>query len=237
MNTLFFVLSFTLLILGLVGVVRGRVDQRWIRSRTASLIPLAFGFVFLFSATAPPLNAAGSVGKSIPPPATAASILDTIEPIIRRGTAPIPDLQPEQQKAFPQWERQVLESHKKADEILKQVSSILTALDDGLIDRFTAWTHLSILAEDLKQAKLSLHHLTPPTVLNLADQKTLESALNDLRQSLRGKRNGIRALQEFVRSSKRADLDRAQYEMEKGHDTMVSGLGKVARVKARLDVS
>lgn len=236
MNMLLFILGLALLILGLVGVVRGRVDGRWVRTRSTSIIPLLLGLAIMFFTSAPPLKAAGSVGRTIPPPTPAAQVLKDLGPIIRRGTSPAEDLQPEQQKAYPQWERQVLEAHAKADAVLDQISKVMASLDEGAIDRFTAWSRLGVLSEDLKQVKLALHDLTPPSVLNLADQKTLESGLNDLRESLKQKRSGINALQSFVRTTLTAEIARAEHEMDKGHDLMVAGLGKLARVKARLDL-
>lgn len=237
MNSFLFVISLVLLIAGMVGVIRGRIDTRICRTRSTSLIPLVVGAVLMFATSAPPLMAAGSVGGTVSPPTPAAKVMDNLEPVIRRGTEPADDLQPEQTKAFPQWERQVMAAHKKADEVLSQVSDVMAALDDGKIDRFTAWTRLGILSEDLRQSKLLLHDLTPPMVLNLADQRSLESGLNDLRESLSLKRDGIQALRAFVSTADAKEIERARSEMDKGHDSMVTGLSKLARVKARLAVT
>ena len=113
---------------------------------------------------------------------------------------------------------------------------VLDALNRGDIDRFTAWVRLGVLAEDVRQANLTIHDLTPPSLLDLRDRHTLEEALADLKTSLEQKRRGIQKLQAFVRGTAARDLTAARLELDRGHDGMVAGLTKMLRVKARLGV-
>lgn len=235
MERILFVLSLVLVVSGLVGVVRGRIDTRLITSRQASLIPLLLGTALMFVTSAPPLNAAGSVSGAIQAPPDAKTVLSNLEPIVRAGTPVAGDIMPVQPQAYPPWERQLLEAHKAADQVLSEVPQVMDALDQGAIDRFTAWVRLGVLSEGVRQANLTLHDLTPPSLLDLADRHTLEKGLADLKKSLDLKRQGIAELQGFTRSQDAARLEGARAEFARGHDTMVDGLTKVARVKARLD--
>jgi len=232
--TALFYAGLLLAIAGAVGLVRGHVDTRWITSRTRSAVPLAAGVVLMFTAAAPPLHAAGSVAGRVRTPADAATVISVLEPVVRQGTPAAHDVFPEQRQAFPQWERQLLRAHARADAAMQHASDVLAALDTGAIDRFTAWVRLGALAQDVNQANLTLHDLTPPNVLDLAERKTLEDGLKDLKRGLDHKRQGLRYLREFVRTVETPLLDRAQTEIDRGHDAMVAGLTKVLRVKAAL---
>lgn len=235
MTALFF-LSLLLFVAGVVGVVRGRIDTRWFTTRTMSAVPLLLGVFFMFLTSAPPLSASGSVAGRFQVPPGASAVLADLEPWVRQGTPRAEDLQPEQQEAYPQWERQLIAAHNQADATMRRVEEVLAALDEGKIDRFTAWVHLGVLSQDLNQANLTIHDLTPPSLLDLADRKTLEEGLTNLKEGLDQKRRGIQQLREFLRTVDAAKIEHAQAEIEKGHDKMVAGLTKVARVKARLDV-
>lgn len=231
-----FLLSFLLIAAGLVGVVRGRIDRRWFTSRATALLPLALGLLLLFLTSAPPLGAAGRVPSPIKAPLPADAVLSYLEPIVRAGTERGDHVFPDQRRSFPHWERQVLEAHRQADGALAQVPKVLDALNRGDIDRFTAWVRLGVLAEDVRQANLTIHDLTPPSLLDLRDRHTLEQALADLKTSLEQKRRGIQKLQAFVRGTDARDLTAARLELDRGHDGMVAGLTKMLRVKARLGV-
>lgn len=234
MKTMLFFLGLVLLFTGLVGLVRGKVHSRLFATRVASLVPFILGAAVVFLTSAPPLFAPGSVEQPLVLPPTAASMLDhitaNVAPTVRRAE----DAEPEQQQAYPRWERQVMAAHERADKVLGQVGEVMAALDDGLLDRFTAWTRLSVLAIDLTQAKLSLHELQPPTVLDLSDRKVLEHGLNDLLDSLIHKRLAIAKLREFTQTTDTLALLDAQREMDHGHDLMVEGLSKLAQVRSRL---
>lgn len=229
--------SLILILGGLVGVVRGRIDRKWITSRGRSLIPLALGLLVLFLTTAPPLGAAGSVQGNIQMPPPAETALSYLEPIVHAGTPPAEHVFPDQRRTYPHWERQLLAAHRSADATLAKVPQVLEAMNRGDIDRFTAWTRLGILAEDVRQANLTIHDLTPPSLLDLRDRHTLEEALAALKTSLDHKRRGILELQAFTRSTDPRHLTEARLAMDRGHDSMVAGLTKMLQVKARLGIS
>jgi len=237
MNTLFFWLSVVFFVAGLVGVVRGGVGRRWVKTRTASFVLTIVGLIVLFVTSAPPLYAVDSVKERFVPPTPAQNVLDTVQSLVPNDTAQAVNIEPEQRQAFPQWERQLLEAYAKADRTLQQAEYVLHALNDGSLDRFTAWVRLGMLAEDIKQAKLVLHDLVPPSVLNLTDQKTLAVALDELKNSLLEKRNGLRAFQRFVRTVDNTDLRHAEYAFRLGEEGTVSGLTKVAGIKMKLEHS
>lgn len=232
-----FLLSLILIGSGLVGVVRGRIDRRWLTTRGTSLFPLALGLTLLFLTTAPPLGATGSMPSDIDVPPTAEEVLSYLEPVVHAGTEPGDHVFPDQKRSFPHWERQLLRGHRAADDALAKVPNVLAAVDRGEIDRFTAWARLGVLAEDVRQANLTIHDLTPPSLLDLRDRHTLEEALAELKTSLDQKRKGIQYLQSFLRSTDAQHLTEARLALDRGHDSMVAGLTKVLQVKARLGVT
>lgn len=226
--------SLVLIIFGVVGILRGRIDRRWITTSSGSLLPLGLGLFLLFTVLPPPLRAMGEIEGQFMLPLTAKEAYEQIVPEVSQSVSPNEDLLPEQQAAFPMWERQVMTAHDAADKALNGVSQVMKALQEGLIDRFTAWTRLGVLSQDLKQADLMLHEVVPPAKLNLADQYTLEEALNLLHESLDQKRSGIQALQEFTQNLAPARLERANRQMELGHESLVEALEYIGRVKGKL---
>lgn len=233
-NSIGFLLGVTLLVTGLVGVIRGRIDRRWFTAPWTGLIPLALGVALVFGIAAPPLSARDSVEVRFQPPLGAEEVYRIVEVQVRDEVPPAADILPEQRELFPLWEKQVLAAHAEADRTLSEAGRVMDALNDGLIDRFTAWSRLAVLNQDLKQADLLLHDLVPPSKLNLIDQRKLQDALDDLHISLDVKRAGIRALQEFTRNLQTTSLEKANALMQEGQQRMTDGLRKMAEVKARL---
>lgn len=236
MASILLFIGLVLTVSGLVGIVRGRIDTRWFTSRATSLIPLVVGITLLFVTSAPPLHATGAVAEEIDLPPAARSVLESLEPVVKAGTAPATEVFPDQRRSYPHWERQMLKAYAAADKSLRQVPHVVSELNAGRIDRFTAWVRLGILAVDIRQANLTLHDLTPPSLLDLGDRHRLEEGLAELKRSLDLKTNAIRELQHFARSQKAEHLTRAQLDLERGHERMTAGLTKVLQVKARLGV-
>lgn len=230
-------IGITLLITGIVGVIRGRIDRRWITTSYAALIPLIFGVALLFGSAAPPLAAKGSVAIPFQIPVPASDAYRLVEERAEQEVPPAEDILDDQRELFPLWERQVLKAHAEADRTLSEIGRVMDALNAGLIDRFTAWSRLSVLNQDLKQADLLLHDLVPPSKLNLVDQMRLQDALDDLHISLDLKRASVRKLQEFTRDLNVASLEKANELMDEGQALMIEGLLKMAEVKARLSDS
>lgn len=228
------IISLVLLIAGVVGILRGRIDRRLITTPVRSLIPLGLGVFLLFSVLPPPLRAMGEIEGQFMLPLTGKEAYEQIVPEISQSVSPNADLLPEQQAAYPMWERQVITAHDAADKALSGVAQVMDGLQEGLIDRFTAWARLGVLSQDLKQADLMLHEVVPPAKLNLADQYTLEDALDLIHESLDQKRSGIQALQEFTQNLSPARLERANRQMELGHESLVEALEYIGRVKGRL---
>lgn len=228
------VISLILLIAGLAGILRGRIDRRWITTPVRSLLPLGLGILLLLFVLPPPLRATGEIEGQFEVPLTAQEVYQRIVPDIAASTPPADDLLPEQQDTFPMWEDQVMKAHGAADKALGGVVQVMDALQQGHIDRFTAWARLGVLSQDLKQADLLLHEIVPPAKLNLADQYTLQDALDRLHESLDQKRAGIQDLQEFTQNLAPERLEKANRQMEAGHTLLAEALEYVGRVKGRL---
>lgn len=226
--------SLILLIAGLVGILRGRIDRRWLTTPLRSFVPFALGVLLLFTVLPPPLRAVGEDrGRFILPP-TAEEMYDEVVPRAAGAVEPNADLLPEQQAAYPLWERQVMTAHRAADKALAGVARVMEALEKGEIDRFTAWVRFGVLSQDLKQADLLLHEVVPPAKLNLADQYVLRDALDRLHESLDQKRAGIQALQEYTQDLSPAHLEKANRQMELGNASLIEALEYIGQVKGRL---
>lgn len=230
------VLSLLLLGFGIVGMVRGKITRNWPRHALVSPSLVLLGLGLLFVNSAPPLRAQGIVGGEFDPPPAARATLAELETIVRPEVRRAEDLLPEQQHVYEQWERQLLEAHDRAEGLFLSARAVMTSLNEGSIDRFTAWSRLGVLAQDLRQVDLRLHDLTPPSKLNLRDQQTLHMALDEIHHSLGRKAEGLRALRAFTERPDSDILQAARDEMNRGHEAMVNGLTKIAQVKARLDL-
>lgn len=226
--------SLVLFIAGLVGILRGRIDRRWLTTPWRAFVPFALGVLLLFTVLPPPLRAIGEDQDRFILPPTAQEVYDQVVPNIASTMEPNADLLPEQQAAFPMWERQVMTAHRAADKALHGVAQVMEALEKGEIDRFTAWVRFGVLSQDLKQADLLLHEVVPPAKLNLADQYMLRDALNHLHESLDQKRAGIQALQEYTQDLSPTHLEKANRQMELGNEALIEALEFVGQVKGRL---
>lgn len=226
--------SLVLFIAGLVGILRGRIDRRWLTTPWRSLILFACGVLLLFTVLPPPLRAVGEAEGRFTLPPTAEEMYAQVVPQVANSMEPNADLLPEQQAAFPMWERQVMTAHRAADKALAGVGQVMEALEKGEIDRFTAWVRFGVLSQDLKQADLLLHEVVPPAKLNLADQYVLRDALNRLHASLDQKRAGIQALQEYTQDLSPAHLEKANRQMELGNELLIEALEYIGQVKGRL---
>lgn len=140
----------------------------------------------------------------------------------------------EQQSAYEQWERQVLAEYEKAEQALSTVPKVMDQLRTGGLDRFTAWVHLARLKQDTNQARLAMHAVVPPAILDLRHKERLQQALDSLNESLLSKRRFIAHLQHHVKTMETTELDRAAAEVASGNDALSDALGQIVWVKAEL---
>jgi hypothetical protein len=237
MNVVWFILGLILAASGVIGVIRGRIDKKYFTKSQLCIIPLVIGVGLMFIGAAPPFSGRGLLEETPPPPPSFEETLTTIYEIIKRGTPISIDLLPEQQELFGHWEKQLTAAYNHADRTLKQVSKIMESLNQGRIDRFTAWSRLGVLSVDLNQSNLQLHDLIPPSKLDLIDQKRLQSGLDYLNRSLAVKRKAIINLKSFISNpSQSIYLTEYAKNLESAHQLMVQGITEISIVKSRLDL-
>lgn len=223
------------LALGLIGLVAGRLDQTALRNRTRLSLLAAVGLLLVFAGSAPPTRA--EVDRAtMPDTATTMPIRTQLRQRELVGARqPLPGtVSEEQQSAYEQWERQVLTEFEKAEQALSTVPKIIDALRSGALDRFTAWVHLARLKQDTNQARLAVHAVVPPAVLDLQHKKRLQQALDGLNESLLSKRRFIAHLQHHVKTMETTELDRAATEMTDGEEALFDALGHIVWVKTEL---
>ena len=228
-------LGVTGLFLGLIGLASGRLDRRVIRTRARAGCLAALGLSLLFLGAAPPTRAApGAAGlPDTRPPVPIRAALQAAE----QNAPAVPQAQtvfPEQEKTFRQWEDALLAAYEEAERALRAVPAVLDGLSAGALDRFTAWVHLARYSQDIKQAHLALHDLTPPETLNLEHQRGLREALDNFHYSLANKRAAITHLQQYARTLRPEPLAAAKKRLDEGESQRTQGLLALVKVKAQL---
>lgn len=228
-------LGFASLFLGLVGLVSGRLDQRVVRTRMrAGCLALA-GLGLLFLGAAPPTRAGPSASRVLDtrssPPVRAALLAAERHAVTTAAERPV---FPEQVKDFRQWEDTLLAAYEEAERALDAVPAVLEGLAAGTLDRFTAWVHLARYSQDIKQAHLALHDLTPPAALDIQHQRALEEALDEFHYSLANKRAAVVHLQQYARTLQPASLSAAESRLAEGDAQRTRGLLALVQVKAQL---
>ncbi|HEY8497177.1 MAG TPA: hypothetical protein VIK98_09140 [Limnochordales bacterium] len=228
-------LGLTSLSLGFIGLASGRLDRRVIRTRARAGCLAALGLSLLFLGAAPPTRAAPG----------AADLPDTRPPVPVRAAlraaeqdSPAPShaqaVFPEQAKTLRQWEDALLTRYEEAERALHAVPAVLEGLSAGTLDRFTAWVHLARYSQDIKQAHLALHDLTPPASLNIEHQRGLQEALDNFHYSLANKRAAIVHLQQYARTLRPDALTAAKKRLDDGEAQRARGLLALVQVKAQL---
>lgn len=223
------------LAVGLTGLAAGRLDRRILSNRARLGIVAAVGLGLLFLGAAPPTRAkAPAAGFPDPrPPVAVREALQRLEqgpPAADKAAVVFP----RQARALQQWEDALLTAYEEAERALAAVPAVLDGLATGGLDRFTAWVHLGRYSQDIKQAHLGLHDLTPPSDLNLEHQRALQAALNDFHHSLANQRAAITALQRHVRTGDSAHLQAARTRLDQGRAQRQQALLRLVHVKAQL---
>lgn len=225
------------LALGLIGLVPGRLDQVALVNRTRLTVLIAAGLALVFAGSAPPTRAAAD-GASLPETPPSPPIRAVLRQAEMLGGGPASaDVASEQQSAYEQWEKQVLTGYEKAEQALASVPKVLDALRANKLDRFTAWVHLARLKQDTNQARLAVHAIVPPAILDLQHKKRLQQALDGLNDSLLKKRRFIAHLQHHVKTMETVELDRAVTEVENGDRALADAVYHMVWVKARLGLA
>jgi len=228
-------LGLVALALGLIGLAAGGLDALVFRTRPRLTLLTAVGLGLLFLGAAPPTRvAAGEQDFPDPsPPVPVRRALGQMEQS-PPPAAPAAAVFPEQTEAFRQWENSLLAAYEAAEQALGAVPAVLEGLAAGRLDRFTAWVHLGRYSQDVKQAHLALHDLTPPSILNLEHQHQLKDALKDLHHSLANQRAAVIHLQRHARTLNPRDLEAAQQFLVQGRVQRQRGLERLVRVKVQL---
>lgn len=200
---------------------------------------MAAGLTLIFLGTAPPVAAqpdSWPQGQSpyFVPREAVAEYRNLVPQIALQPEQPV---FPVQEKVFLQWEKQVLQAHQDADNVLNEVDRIMGAASEDGLDRFTSWVWLARYSQDLKQADLMLHDTTPPQDLDLEHRQRLISGVSHLHASLGLKREAIHSLQQFLGSLDRRVLDTFQQLKTSSEDKMSQGLLEIAQVRADLGIS
>lgn len=194
---------------GLVGLVRGRADSRYIVSRWRSLAAALVGLALLFAVTAPPTAAVPGLGAAArfePPPALAA---DEARLVAAAWPSDKEEgVQPEQVRAFQDWERDLKKRFKAADKALEQAAAVFDAALSGKLDRFTAWVRLGVIGQDMKQAGLTVRHATPSRKLDMEHQRAIqERVIAPLERAIDARRKAIHSAQAFFASQRLIELE------------------------------
>ena len=226
------------LVCGLIGLAAGRLDPLVISTRPRAAVLAAAGLALLFTGSAPPIKAGPlrhSLPDTRPPVPVRAALLSAEAAAVPKasGFAPFP----EQAEALSTWAEQLLSAYEDAEKALHAVPAVLDGLRSSRVDRFTAWVHLGRYSQDIKQAHLALHDLTPPGILDLAHQKQLQVALDSFHYSLASKRAAVSALQVYARTLRPEQLATARAHLADGEAHLARGLAGLAQVKAELGLA
>lgn len=235
--TVLLTLGMLALALGLMGLVSGRLDRLVLKNRRRLAVLSAVGLLLVFAGSAPPIRAAADA-VVVPGEAAAPSIKTVFEQMeLRSGGRPDPDVLPEQQTAYEQWEQQILAGYEKAEQALGAVAQVMEALRSKQLDRFTAWVHLARLKQDTNQARLAVHAIVPPAVLDLRMKQRLQQALDGLNESLLSRRRFVAHLQHHVKTMETGELDLAAEELENGRAALIDAVMDIVWVKSRLGLT
>lgn len=223
--------------LGLIGLVSGRLDRLVLTNRRRLVLMSALGLALVFAGSAPPLRAA-SDAIVVPDEAAPPSIRTILQQMeVRAGGRPDPGVLAEQQTAYEQWERQVLSGYEKAEQALGAVPEVMEALRTNKLDRFTAWVHLARLKQDANQARLAVHAIVPPAVLDLRMKQQLQEALDELNESLLSRRRYVAHLQHHVKTLETGELDLAAQELDHAREALFEAVIHIVLVKSRLGLT
>jgi len=229
-------LGLVALAVGLIGLAAGRLDHMVLSTRPRLALLAVAGLALLFAGAAPPVPAprAAAAWPDPRPTVPVREALRQTEAVVSPPARLEPAVLPEERRAFAQWEKAILDAYEQAERALDAVPRVLEGLASGRLDRFTAWVHLGRYSQDIKQAHLALHHLTPPSVLDRQHQLALEKALYQLHYSLANQREAVVRLQRHARTWRAEELQAARERLQTGQAQRQQGLTGLVQVKAQL---
>ncbi|HEY8418006.1 MAG TPA: hypothetical protein VIK93_08235, partial [Limnochordales bacterium] len=228
-------LGLAALAVGLVGLAAGRLDRMVLSTRPRLALLAVAGLGLLFAGVAPP-TPVPRAAAAVPDPRPVVPVREALRQL-EQAASPASGTRavfPEQRRAFAQWEKALLGAFEQAERALDAVPPVLEGLNSGRLDRFTAWVHLGRYSQDIKQAHLALHHLRPPSVLDLEHQRALEKALYQLHYSLANQREAVVRLQRHARTWRPEELQAARERLQVGQAQRQQGLTGLVQVKAQL---